>query len=182
MRVVLSRANMKYFAVGACALIGALFVIIATVSPRPEALAQNASVKPLESPPEGQTYTGAKQCASCHFDEFLKWRQDKHSKAFDILPAKYKQDAECLKCHTTGYGHETGYKGASTPDLVGTSCEACHGPGSKHGEIAKSFGNKKLTTEEEDYVRSTIHKSLPGNACIECHSTKGHKEHPKYEK
>jgi hypothetical protein len=141
-----------------------------------------AAPAPLAKPPEDQTYIGAKQCASCHFDQFLKWRQTKHAKGFDILPAKYKSDASCLKCHTTGFGEKSGFKDAKTLDLAGTSCEACHGAGSKHAEIAKGFGGKKLTKDEEAYVRSTTHKILPGNACVACHVAQSHQAHPKYDK
>ena len=145
------------------------------------ALAQEP-LKPLAEPPEDQTYMGSKNCSSCHFDQYLSWRQTKHAKAFDILPAKYRTDTSCLKCHTTGHGEPTGYKDASTAALVGTSCEACHGPGSKHAEISKQFANTKLTPEQEAYVRSTTHKILPGNACIECHITRADKKHPPYDK
>jgi hypothetical protein len=150
---------------------------------RPLVEAQEAGgQQPFETPPEGQTYLGSKQCAACHFNQFTAWKATKHSKSFDILPAKYKKDASCLKCHATGQGEETGYKDDSTAALAGTSCEACHGAGSKHGEIAKTFGNKKLSPEEDKYVRSSIHKFLPGNACIQCHESKAHKKHPPYDK
>jgi hypothetical protein len=145
------------------------------------ALAQEP-LKPLAQPPEGQTFIGSKNCASCHFDQFLVWKQTPHAKAFDILPAKYRTDSSCLKCHSTGHGQPTGYKDATTAALAGTSCEACHGPGNKHGEIAKQFGDKKLTPEQTAYVRSTIHKVLPGNACTECHIMQSHKKHPPYDK
>ena len=144
--------------------------------------AQKAAQAPFDKPPADQTYVGAKQCSSCHFDQNLKWRQTKHAKAFDILPAKYKSDASCLKCHSTGYGEKTGYQGAKTSDLAGTSCEACHGPGSKHAQIAKGFGTKKLSKDEEVYVRSSIHKILPGNACVSCHIAQSHGQHPPYDK
>jgi hypothetical protein len=137
---------------------------------------------PLEKPPAGQTYIGTKQCSSCHFDQFMEWRQTKHAKAFDVMPAKYKTDASCLKCHTTGHGEKTGYSGPKTPDLVGASCEACHGPGSEHAKIAKGFGTKKLSEDEEAYVRSTTYKIMPGNACATCHLAQGHKKHPPYDK
>ena len=138
---------------------------------------------PLESPPEGQTFAGAKNCSACHFDQYLDWRQTKHAKAFDVMPAKYKTDQSCLKCHVTGLGQEGGFKSlAATPDLVGASCESCHGPGSKHVEIAKSFGDKKLGEAEEKYVRSTIHKMQPKNVCVDCHLTRAHQKHPPYTK
>jgi len=138
--------------------------------------------EPLPKPPEDQTFIGSKQCSACHLDQYLAWRKTKHAKSFEILPAKYQTDASCLACHSTGHGQPTGYKDASTAALAGTSCEACHGPGSKHGEIAKGFGNQKLTKEQELYVRSTIHLVLPDNACIKCHIGQTHKKHPPYDK
>ncbi len=143
---------------------------------------QDSTPAPLDSPPEDQTYIGTKQCSACHFDQFMTFRQTKHAKAFEILPEKYREDASCLECHTTGFGEPTGYKDASTADLAGTSCEACHGPGSKHAEIAKEFANKKLSDEESLYVRSTIHKMLPDNSCVKCHKSKGHIPHPEFDK
>jgi hypothetical protein len=139
--------------------------------------------KPLAEPPKGQKYTGAKACSACHFDQYLDWRQTKHAKAFDALPARYQNDESCLKCHTTGFGEETGFKNvATTSALVGASCESCHGPGSKHAEIAKSFGDKKLSQDEEAYVRSTIWKMQPKNVCVTCHLTRAHQKHPDYVK
>jgi hypothetical protein len=127
------------------------------------------------APPAGQTYTGSKACGACHFDQFMAWKKDKHSKAFDILTAKYAKDVKCLKCHTTGYGEATGYKDGATA-LAGVTCENCHGPGSEHEKVSKPFAQvKKLTPEQEKAVRDSIWKVLPGNVCIECHETKGHK-------
>jgi hypothetical protein len=133
--------------------------------------------------PEGQTYVGTKECAACHFDQFMAWRQTPHAKAFEIMPAKYHTDATCLKCHTTGHGTPTGFTSLqATPNLVGNSCEGCHGPGSVHTELAKSFGQKKLTPQEETQVRDSIYKMLPKNVCVECHLATGHKAHPKFDK
>ena len=162
-------------------IVGLVFlgaIAISTLRSGSPAMAQ----EPLAQPPEGQTYIGSKNCASCHFDQFLTWKQTKHAKSFDIMSAKYRTDSSCLKCHSTGHGQPTGYKDATTATLAGTSCEACHGPGSKHAEIAKQFANQKLSKEQDAYVRSTTHKILPGNACIECHITRGHKKHPTYDK
>jgi DnaJ-class molecular chaperone len=136
------------------------------------------------TPPADQTYTGKTKCASCHLKQYKAWKATKHSTdAFAKLPAKYKTDVTCLPCHSTGYGAATGFKDeASTPALAGTTCEACHGPGSKHAEVAKQYGEKKLTAEEEAKVRGTIYKTLPQNVCMRCHATQVHKEHPKYDK
>jgi len=135
--------------------------------------------------PEGQSYTGSKQCSSCHFKQYMSWKKSKHATdAFGKLAEKYKTDATCLPCHTTGYGQATGFKdAATTPNLAGTTCEACHGPGSEHEKICKEYANKKkLTAEEEKKARDSIYKILPGNVCSRCHASQGHKDHPKYDK
>ena len=93
------------------------------------------------------------------------------------LTGKYKTDAKCLKCHTTGYGQPTGYKDAKSEGLTDVGCESCHGPGSKHEEISKPFAQvKNLTKEQEEAVRGSIWLVLPKNVCLECHTTKGHKD------
>jgi hypothetical protein len=118
----------------------------------------------------------------------MSWKKTKHAKeAWDSVPKKYQTDPECLKCHVTGYGVKGGYVGGTATEvlsnLLGTTCEACHGPGSKHEETAKKYANKKtLTAEEEKEVRGTIYKVLPENVCMRCHITQNHKDHPKYQK
>lgn len=130
----------------------------------------------LADPPEDQTYIGTKRCASCHFEQYAKWKKTKHASAFEILTPKYQKDEKCLKCHTTGFGEETGFKDvASTPSLTEVSCETCHGPGSKHEEISQPFAKKKkLSEEEQQLVRGSIWKMLPKNVCVECHMLQGH--------
>jgi len=151
------------------------------------ALAQTAAQAPaaLELSPAqvGATYTGSKRCSSCHFKEYMVWKKTGHATGFAKVPAKYYANADCMKCHITGYGVPGGYQGASTPDLVGTTCEACHGPGSKHEEAAKPFTNKKeLSEEEKKLVNSVITRKVT-NVCAHCHlSQAGHQEHPAYDK
>jgi hypothetical protein len=128
------------------------------------------------APPTGQTYTGSKRCASCHFQQYLAWKKTKHSKTFDLLPAQYAKDPKCLKCHTTGYGEPTGYKDASDTSLEGTTCEACHGPGSAHEEVCQEFKNQKLNAEQEKVARDSIWLMLPKNVCVECHVVQAHGE------
>ena len=78
-----------------------------------------AAQEPLAEPPQGQTYVGTKECAACHFEQFMTWRATPHAKAFDIMPEKYRADASCLKCHSTGFGEPTGFKSLQqTPNLL----------------------------------------------------------------
>lgn len=128
------------------------------------------------APPADQEYVGVKECASCHFKQFMSWKKTKHSSTFDLLPDEYQEDAKCLKCHTVGFGTPTGYKDSSDTTLKGTGCETCHGPGSKHAEIAKGFGKEKLNEAQEKEARDSIWMMLPQNICVTCHLTKAHKE------
>ncbi len=131
-----------------------------------------------DPPPAGQTYTGIKACAACHFDQYMKWKKSKHAAAFEILTPKYQEDAKCLKCHTTGYGEPTGFKSiAATPQLAGNGCETCHGPGSIHEKISQKYAKvKTLTPEQDKEVRGSTWLMLPQNVCVECHQVQGHKE------
>ncbi|MCR4414162.1 MAG: cytochrome c family protein [Thermoguttaceae bacterium] len=145
-----------------------------------------AEAAPEPAPPTGQVYTGAKRCSSCHFKQAASWKKTKHSNAYNELPEKHRADPECMKCHVTAYGVEGGYTGGATPELLqgllGVTCEACHGPGSKHEEVCKPFLNvKKLSPEQEKVARDSIYKILPGNICAKCHLAIVHQEHPKYE-
>jgi len=168
-----------WFALGA-----GLIAMVAMLAP-PARSQPPAEVVSEVHPPADQTYTGTKQCAACHLKAYMAWKKTKHAKeAFESLPAKYRADGECVKCHATGYGAATGFKdAASTPNLAGTTCEACHGPGSKHGAIAKKYENKKVLAPDEDKeVRGSIYKIMPQNVCVRCHIDQQHKAHPPYDK
>ncbi len=168
--------RLNSWVVGAVVLFAAILISIFTREPT---IAQ----QPLAQPPAGQTYVGARECAACHFEQYQIWKTTPHAKAFTILPAKYQTDASCLKCHATGFGQPTGFKSLQeTPMLAANTCENCHGPGSEHAKVAKSFGQKKLTPQEDKYVRSTIYLMQPKNVCVECHLATSHKKHPPYDK
>jgi Cytochrome c554 and c-prime len=179
-RISLSKVVLLALATAMCA-----FLLITAIAP--------AQPPPLEQAPEpalpaGQVYVGSAECASCHFKEFMTWKKTKHSTTFTEMPAKYHAVPQCLKCHVTGYEAKGGYVAGTSPDvlknLLGVTCEACHGPGSEHAKIAKQLIEvKKLSPEQEKSVRDSIYKIQPGNVCVRCHVTpQGHQEHPKYEK
>ena len=141
---------------------------------------------PQPATPPGQRYTGTKPCASCHYQQYRLWRTDKHAASLVDMPLKYWADKECLQCHMTGYGAPGGYAQGTKPavlgNLLGVTCEACHGPGGGHVMFNKQFIDcPPLGVELEQAARHTISKVLPGNACVQCHPRQSHKEHPKYE-
>jgi peroxiredoxin len=94
--------------------------------------------------PTAAAYVGSEACASCHPDETAKWADHPHAHALESLAKDDKAgDADCLRCHTTGFGRPGGYAldGGDQPALAAVGCEACHGPGGDHvGEGARRQG------------------------------------------
>ena len=142
---------------------------------------QEVSQPAAAAPNKERTFVGTTKCAACHFAQYKVWSKSAHGKAFEDLPAKYRADVECLKCHTTGFGHESGYKDAKTPNLAGISCEACHGPGSEHTRLALRFVDEGITDEGEKRLRESIARTSM-QQCIQCHWAQAHKEHPKFDR
>ena len=108
------------------------------------------------------TYVANKKCKMCHVKQFKAQAESYHAKSFENLTdAGEEANAECLPCHTTGYGNPGGFAdAASTPDLVGTTCQACPGPGSAH--IAKGLSKA---------ARKPLIQRTPQDACTKCHKT-----------
>ncbi len=103
-------------------------------------------------------YISAKTCKSCHEQEYLQWAATRHAFAFQTLIKKERYfDPNCVVCHTTGFGYDTGYQiGDQDSTLKGVQCETCHGPGKQHA------GNPKKTN-----IRSGKDTSL----CLQCHDS-----------
>ena len=133
------------------------------------------------------TYVGTEKCKRCHDAAYTVWEKSKHSHAYERLiknappPAQRQFDAECIVCHTVGFGYESGYKNEKeTPHLKDVGCESCHGPASEH---IKSEGGRVLETKK--LWRSVMNpwKPKPGETaedktqrqlridkfCSECH-------------
>lgn len=100
-------------------------------------------------------YGGTDNCKMCHPDTFDEWSKTSHAKSYDLLVAAgQEKNAECLPCHTTGYGKGGFVDEATTPGLKGTTCEACHGPGAEH------MGDK-----------TKIKREPSAKVCAACHQT-----------
>lgn len=80
------------------------------------------------------SYAGAQACASCHAKEFAQWKTTKHAKAMATLISNNSQfNPDCLRCHTTGYMVDNGFKDFRiTPQMGDVQCEVCHGPAFQH--------------------------------------------------
>jgi hypothetical protein len=89
--------------------------------------------------PGNPTYVGSEVCKKCHDAAYDVWKKTPHHHAYDTLVTKAKHpslrqfDAECIVCHTVGFGYQGGFVDAEkTPHLENVGCESCHGPASLH--------------------------------------------------
>jgi hypothetical protein len=94
------------------------------------------------SPP----YEGAQTCFECHGSAHAGWLQTTHAGAYQTLKAiNQHNNAECLVCHTVGYGMPSGFiNEATTPHLAAVQCENCHGPAADHVTWAMGGGGARV--------------------------------------
>ncbi len=84
-------------------------------------------------------YVGVDACADCHYEivEIYNKTSSKAQSNESVLVMREKltekEFQECLSCHTTGYGEESGFVSfEQTPHLAVVGCESCHGMGYLH--------------------------------------------------
>lgn len=147
-----------------------------------------------EDAAEKPAFVGPENCKKCHLKQYRSWKPTAMSKGFEALRPNtsaekkkaagldlandYTKDPKCLKCHTTGYGTESGYPAVAaegktwTPEEVaraamfsGTTCEACHGPGSLYAPYKKEHEKYKL--EEIQKLGATSPPKV--EQCMACH-------------
>ena len=152
-----------------------------------------------------QDYVGAAKCKACHNSEskgaqFSKWEATRHANSFETLKSEKAAEiaakkglkvpayeaAECVACHTTGFG-KGGYeikdaafwaevtdKGKPTSDvkrmesLQNVGCEVCHGPGSeyKSSKVMKGLADGSVDAASVGYT-------VPSEkTCTGCHNEK----------
>ena len=125
-------------------------------------------------------YISAGKCKMCHKGEkkgmiFEKWQESSHAKAYATLgeaaakevytklgkTGNPQEDADCLKCHVTGYGEDAALTAALTKD-EGVGCEACHGAGADYKSMA-TMKDKALSIENGMVAE-------PKEGCVKCHN------------
>ncbi|MBI4585379.1 MAG: redoxin domain-containing protein [Planctomycetes bacterium] len=141
-------------------------------------------------------YLGVSGCKKCHFQQWKTWQETKMANAFKMLmpgagselkskrkldPNKdYSTAAECLGCHTTGFGFPGGYPSPSAGDAsaaalakenAGIGCESCHGPGAGYMPIHKEILDKKRPYKQQELLDAGQFK-VDGQVCAACHNDK----------
>lgn len=141
------------------------------------------------------TYVGSKTCKKCHLKQYKSWEKTKMAQTLEVLkpnersdkkasakldPSKdYTADAECLKCHTVGFGTESGYQVPPPDDkkaqrrakkLAGVGCEACHGPGGEYIKLHKEIQDASRKYKHAEMIAAGMHEIGP-EVCATCHNT-----------
>jgi hypothetical protein len=117
-------------------------------------------------------FVGDKACTPCHQDSHKVAEHQKHAHAYQTLVInKSEYDPECLKCHTVGYGLNSGYVDAvKTPQFMHVQCENCHGRGKDHIQDMLTVLKQPTLSGAEKLARkpSTL-KPVTQASCITCH-------------
>lgn len=129
------------------------------------------------------TFLGVDGCKMCHKseksgDQYGKWMESKHAKAFEVLGTPEAAEAakaagiegspqeadECLQCHVTGHGAAAEMFGPKYAKEEGVGCESCHGAGSEY---------KSKKTMEDQAASIAAGLIMPTEAlCRTCHNEK----------
>ena len=145
---------------------------------------------------ESADYVGVKKCKACHIKQYKSWMKTTMATSFENLKAgvkaaekkkagldadkDYTADADCLRCHTTGYGKPGGFKTiAETPNLANVQCEGCHGAG---GDFKTVMKNKMFKLADAVAAGLTL-PDEKNNNCMDCHGSDSpfnEKVDPKY--
>lgn len=139
-------------------------------------------IKPIDDSGRRQ-FVGSAKCGDCHTKAFEIWEKTPHAHATESLVHPPERstiarhfDAECLSCHVTGWEPQKfvpyasgflalGEKG--TPHLVGSGCENCHGPGSKH--VAAEEDDADEATKKKLRAEMVLKLDVAERTCVKCH-------------
>ena len=132
---------------------------------------KNPSKHPTQVQLPGSTYVGSDKCKQCHQAAFGIWANSGHAQAYNSLvnkavrPTLRQFDGECVRCHVTGFGYESGFVNqAATPKLVNVGCEACHGPASAQ---VKDPNNLQIREIINPWKNNSKVKNLHGDQALE---------------
>lgn len=117
--------------------------------------------------PQG-AYVGAAACRECHAAQYAAWQQSPHEQALQRLSPAQQQQADCVRCHVTGFGRSWASGTAPAPaDPLGrgVQCEACHGPGQQHLAAATPAAQRASITGLGARCEQCVIRQI----CCTCH-------------
>ncbi len=109
-------------------------------------------------------YVGEQVCAQCHASEARSLLLTPHSLAYRTLYLRERaSDLECVGCHVTGFGTETGFAvGDHGSPMANVTCEACHSPGGPHdGRSTEARASCEGCHDAEHSLVFEVERGLP---------------------
>jgi hypothetical protein len=138
------------------------------------------SKHPVQIQFPGAEYIGSESCEACHKEAYQIWANSPHPHAYDTLVNKAKRptlrqfDGECVECHVTGFTYTSGFS-ASNPaqELMGVTCENCHGPCSLHKKKPHDVNIQKAINPWKYRVKNDPKALLLqiDSMCQKCHDS-----------
>ena len=134
------------------------------------------------SHPTTREFVGSEKCAECHTTAFKIWKNTPHAHATDSIVEPPERsiarhfDPECVSCHVTGWNpskfapYRTGFESLeTTPHMLGSGCENCHGPGSKHvaAELGEFVADAELLKKLREEMKLPLEQA--SDKCMQCH-------------
>ncbi|MBI2930370.1 MAG: hypothetical protein HYY16_01855 [Planctomycetes bacterium] len=133
-------------------------------------------------------FLGAEKCKKCHEakakgNQFGKWKETKHAKAFEALATEDakkfakergvedpQKDEKCLKCHVTALGVPQERLDPKFDIKLGVQCESCHGTGDKHVKARMSAEDDEDEAAIHEQVKKEMPLPDPKELCSKCHN------------
>ncbi|HEX9637660.1 MAG TPA: cytochrome c family protein [Acidobacteriota bacterium] len=107
------------------------------------------------------SFSGTKACKICHLKIHKSWAATPHATVFSKLKPEEQKSADCVGCHSVGFGQGGFDPAKPDPELQNVGCESCHGPGSVH--VATMKKDKKAEPNMSKPTEAT---------CTGCHNSK----------
>lgn len=151
------------------ALVVSPFLLLIAGCPQPMGDPNDMEPPPVVKGNSGLTgkFAGSERCSLCHANVHDDWSETLHGKALETLEEIGQgTNADCLPCHTVGFGESGGFVDRATTDaLAGVGCESCHGPSAEH---ANNVNDASLRPPVD----------ISANVCGVCHQGD---HHPNFE-
>ncbi len=99
---------------------------------------------------------GPESCRSCHQAAYEAWSKTSHAHAHETLSAEQRKQPLCLACHSRDEQR------AGQAQVVGVSCETCHGPGRSY--------QPEVVMRDKELARLLGLQEVGAQSCLACHN------------